>query len=82
MRIRFTAYGQDLLFVANDVRLNERIHDTFFALPGDEPGLAVKKKGYFAVLTAGFGPASDTSIVFSFPRYSGYMVSAPPRVAA
>jgi hypothetical protein len=41
VRIRITASGQDLLFVANDVRLNEPVDDTFFALPTDVRGLAV-----------------------------------------
>ena len=40
VRIRIAASGQDLLFVANDVRLNEPIDDTVFALPPDVRGLA------------------------------------------
>jgi hypothetical protein len=35
VRIRITASGQDLLFVASDVKLNEPVDDAVFALPQD-----------------------------------------------
>jgi hypothetical protein len=35
VRIRITASGQDLLFVATDVKLNEPVDDAVFALPED-----------------------------------------------